>query len=155
MRRARGSHSPLPSCSPHALPACSSAACPSLGMRKQAQQATMHELGASPRWRRQRRAGPTSVAAGFAALLVATAATLLLLSRTLGVFCPTNQSGGSGGTGASGTLGQQLGEAAGGGIAARRPLRVLLVGHELTLTGAPLALLEIATHLRDRGHRVE
>lgn len=139
----------------------------------------MHVLGASPRrppaGRRQRRPGYAHVAAGLAALLVATAATLLLLSRTLGVFCPTSQSSASG----SGTLGQQFEEAAGGGIVTRRRQRpagpvagasglpaaagalraanssLLLVGHELTYTGAPLALVEIATHLRGRGHRVE
>ena len=37
-----------------------------------------------------------------------------------------------------------------GAAAPRRPLRILMLGHDLTLTGAPLALLELGTHLRVR-----
>ena len=36
----------------------------------------------------------------------------------------------------------------------RRPLRLLLVGHELSLTGAPQIQLELAIELRQRGHNV-
>lgn len=39
-------------------------------------------------------------------------------------------------------------------LGAAGQLQVLMIGHDLTLTGAPLAMLEIATHLRDRGHSV-
>ena len=35
-----------------------------------------------------------------------------------------------------------------------RPLRLLLVGHELSLTGAPQIQLELAIELRQRGHNV-
>lgn len=38
-----------------------------------------------------------------------------------------------------------------GAAAPRRPLRILMLGHDLTLSGAPLALLELGTHLRVRG----
>jgi hypothetical protein len=41
---------------------------------------------------------------------------------------------------------------AGTGPSAERRLRVLVLGHDLSLTGAPQALLEIARHLRDQGH---
>lgn len=37
---------------------------------------------------------------------------------------------------------------------AARRLRVLMLGHDLTVTGAPQALLEIARHLRQKGHSI-
>jgi hypothetical protein len=37
---------------------------------------------------------------------------------------------------------------------AQHSLRILMLGHELSSTGAPQSLLEIALHLRSRGHSV-
>lgn len=46
------------------------------------------------------------------------------------------------------------GPAAAAASGTQRPLRVLMLSHELTLTGAPQVLYEIALHLRDQGHSI-
>lgn len=46
------------------------------------------------------------------------------------------------------------GPAAAAASATQRPLRVLMLSHELTLTGAPQVLYEIALHLRGQGHSI-
>ncbi|PRW61316.1 5 -nucleotidase domain-containing 4 isoform X2 [Chlorella sorokiniana] len=43
---------------------------------------------------------------------------------------------------------------AGGAPGTRRRLRILMVSHDLTLTGAPQVLYEIAMHLQNQGHNV-
>ena len=127
-------------------------------MRKQAQQ--VPELDLSAALLRRRRAGaPRRAATLLAALLVVGTAAILFLPRSSGVFSPPQR------TGIASTRPDDpprrspavsvVGGTPGGSPAPTRPLRVLLVGHELTLTGAPLALLEIATHLKEQGHHVE
>lgn len=75
----------------------------------------------------------------------------------VGATAGTEQPDGKGAAGAEETAhasgagaAEQLTTAA----AAHRNMRILMLGHELSSTGAPQSLLEIALHLRNRGHVV-
>ncbi len=40
------------------------------------------------------------------------------------------------------------------GLSGQRRLRIMMLSHDLTLTGAPQVLYEVATHLQTQGHSI-